>query len=224
MEKIIRVTGKGEISLAPDTIEVGLVVSATEKKYVKSLSEVNDKVHAIKEAVKKAGVEDKEILTNNFSVYPRTKSVKKLSGYENELVGYETVHNLSISFAYDTDMLGKVIDALSETVADPRLTIGFKRKNIDGVKEQLLKEAIENAKADAEVLAMASGVKLDGVLCINHSFQEVFIHSPRNYDMAMAEYDGICRSKQASVGSSLSSINVGDVNFQATVTVDYKID
>lgn len=223
MEKIIRVTGRGEFSLAPDTIEVGLVMRALNKNYEKSLSEVNEKVEAVKQAVIKAGVEEKNILTNNFSVYPRTRSVKKLSGYEEEFAGFETTHNLIISFDYDTIMLGNIIDSLSNAIAEPRLSIGFKRKNTDGIKEQLLKDAVSNAKCDAESLAMAAGVKLGEVLCINHSFQEVYINSPRNYDMAMEELD-FAHAKKASIGSSLSNINVGDIKYQATATIDYKID
>lgn len=222
MEKIIRVTGEGKVAVAPDTIRVSLQVSALDKKYSTSLAEANKKVEKIKQAVLSVGIDEKNIITSNFSVYPRTKSERKLSGnYEEVFLGYETQHNISVSFNYDTQLLGKVIDAISSSVAEPRLSIGFIVKNQEGIKEKLIESAVKNAKADAEVLASAAGVKLGDVLCINHSFSEVHIRPPRQFEMrAKACMDSVCEN---SVSSSLSSINVENIDFEATVTIDYEI-
>lgn len=221
MEKIIRVTGQGKVSVAPDTIEIGFRIIAVEKDYRLSLKKVNDKVEALKEAVTALGIDSKNVLTQGFSVNQKTKSTKTLKGdYKDEVVGYETYHSIKVSFGYDTELLGKVIESISSTVAEPQISIGFTVKNQEGIKARCLDDAVKNAKEDAEALAKAAGVKLGELLSINHSFGEVRISRPARYEMCKtsAVYD-----EERSIGSSLSGMNVEDLNFGANVTAEWEI-
>lgn len=50
MEKTIRVTGYGEVCVAPDTIKVNFEISEVHKDYATSLKNANDKVEELKKS------------------------------------------------------------------------------------------------------------------------------------------------------------------------------
>lgn len=217
MEKIIRVTGEGEKGVKPDTIEVALNLNGLNKDYSKSLSLVDEKVIALKDALKSIGIKD--VKTQNFSVRQKVKRIyTRDNNYKDEFEGFETNHNLKVSFDYDTKKLGEVVNSISATIVEPRLNISFVAKNVEGVKVELLKDAVEKAKVDAQVLADAAGVKLGSIVTINHSFSEVRYDYPQNSEfMAKA-----CRYG-SSVGSSLDSIEVENIKLSANVTIEWEI-
>lgn len=220
MEKIIRVTGEGKVNVKPDTIEVGLLLEALDKKYEKSLKMVDDKVMVLRSEMKKLGIED--VKTQGFSIRPRTNRIYKNNNkYENVFEGYETTHDIKISFPFDTQKLGDVVGAIAENILEPRLEINFTAKNVEQAKKNALKEGVQRAREDAEVLAESAGVKLSRILSINHSFGEVRISRPRMQEFMMKEE--ACY-KSASVGSSLSEINVDDIKITANVTIEWEID
>lgn len=213
MEKIIRVTGEGLASVRPDTIEVGLSLSSVNKKYTKSISEVDEMVTAVKSELKKVGVED--VKTTNFSV----RQHYSYDGRKNVPDGFETQHLLKISFDYDTNKLGDVIEKITASLAEPRLTLSFTSKNTDKAKEEALKDAVAHAKRDATALAKAAGVKLGDILLVNHSFGEVHVNYPARAEVlgeAAVSYES------ASVGS-FRELDVNDIQIRANVTMEFAI-
>ncbi len=218
MEKIIRVTGEGKAFVKPDTIEVGLQISGINKVYSKSLEEVDNKVISLKDEMKKIGIEN--VKTSSFSIRPRTKRVyERNNNYNDVFEGYETLHSLKISFDFDTAKLGEVVEKIADSIAQPRLSISFTAKNLDGVKEEALAFAVASAKNDAIALAKASGVELGDIVTINHSFGEVRVYRPREAEL-MADY--ACEGKMRA-GSSLGGISVEDISVEANVTIEWQI-
>ncbi len=221
MDKIIRVTGEGVVSVPPDTICVSLSVRVLDSSYSKSLSEVDKKVTLLKESLKKVGVDEKNIVTQDFRINQRVDRVYQelTKKYKDKFLGYETSHLLEARFDYDTNMLGEVVAAISKADIEPRLNISFEvKKGREALEEKALRAAVENARKDAQVLADASQVKLGDILSINHSFSEVKISRPAPAVMEKMAYE------EASFNSaSLREINVDDIKFDATVTIDWEI-
>ncbi len=216
MDKIIRVTGEGKVSVPPDTIEVGLQLSELDKNYTKSLEKVDKKVNLLKKEMEKIDIKD--VKTQNFSVRPKINRTYGNNIYKDKFEGYETYHSLKISFDYNTSKLGEVVNAISTSLSEPRLTISFTVKKLDGLKEKALKNAVENAKKDAEALALALGVELGEILSINHSFGEVRYSYPNSAEFMAKSCEAECCA-----GSSLSEISVDDIDFSANVTIEWKI-
>lgn len=222
MDKIIRVTGEGVVSVPPDTICVSLSIREIDPSYAKSLAAVDKKVTLLKESLTKVGVDEKNIVTQDFRINQRVDRVYQelTKKYKDKFLGYETSHLLEVSFNYDTNMLGDVVNAISKADIEPRLNISFEvKKGKEEIKENALKKAVENAERNARVLANASGVKLGDILTINHSFSEIRVSRP-----APAMMEKMCYEEAAIESTSLRGINVDDIKFNATVTIDWEIE
>lgn len=222
MERIIRITGEGRVSVAPDTIELSFVVAESDMKEQTALQKADDKVCALKKVFAGLGIGDKNVITKNFSISQKTKSVRNKNGdWEYLFDGYAVNYSMVVSFPYDTKFLGKVLSEVSVCLDKTNIRINFTLKNQEGIKEKLLASAVANAKADAEILAEASGVKLGKILSISHS-----------YNMVRFDYGSRgerCVSKMAKMDCEMASVdsfdnmNVDDLSFEAQVNIDWEI-
>ncbi len=222
MDKIIRVTGEGVVSVPPDTICVSLSIREVEPSYARSLAAVDKKVTLLKESLAKVGIDEKNVVTQDFRITQRVDRVYQdlTKKYKDKFLGYETSHLLEVRFDYDTNMLGEVVNAISKADIEPRLNISFQvKKGEEEIKENALKIAVANAERDAKTLAGAAKVKLGDILSINHSFSEVRVSRPMPAMMEKMSYEGA-----AIESTSLSNINVDDIKFNATVTIDWEIE
>ena len=222
MDKIIRVTGEGVVSVPPDTICVSLSIRELDSSYSKSLEAVDKKVTLLKESLAKVGVDEKNVVTQDFRITQRVDRVYQelTKKYKDKFLGYETSHLLEVRFDYDTNMLGDVVNAISKADIEPRLDISFEvKKGKDEINERALKMAVDNAEKDAKTLAVAAKVKLGDILSINHSFSEVRVSRPAPAMMAKMSYE-----EAAIESTSLRGINVDDIKFNATVTIDWEIE
>lgn len=201
---VIRVTGTGKLSVAPDTIEIGLDVKEQDGKEQKALKRADDRVVAIKQQLKTLGIDDKKIVTKNFSI----------NQYNN---GYTVYYTIGVYIDYDTKLLGQVLSCLSEGLSHTNMSINFMLKNQEGIKEKVITLAVNNAKEDAEILASASGVKLGNVLSISHSFHTIRINN--NYST-----ETFCSKASACAPvESFDDMNVGDISFEAHVNLEWEI-
>ncbi len=222
MDKIIRVTGEGVVSVPPDTICVSLSIRELDPSYAKSLAAVDEKVMLLKKCLAKVGVDEKNIVTQDFRISQRIDRVYQelTKKYKDKFLGFETTHLLEVRFDYDTKMLGEVVNQISKADIEPRLNISFEvKKGEDEIKGKALKMAVEKAERDAKVLSEAARVKLGDILSINHSFSEVRVSRP-----APAMMEKMCYEEAAIGSASLGSINVDDIKFNATVTIDWEIE
>lgn len=218
MERIIRVTGEGKVGVKPDTIELSFSVNEKDFNESVAMQKADDRIVKIKEAVKELGIEDNNVLTNNFSIRQVTKSVRDANGnYEYVFDGYNVNYSIKVSFAFDTALLGKALSKVSGVLENTNISINFTVKNDAGIKAKLLESAVENAKADAQILAKASRVNLGPILAINHSYNTIEINSHTRGEYAKAScFD--CAEM-----SSFDDMNVGDIEFEATVNIDWAI-
>lgn len=179
-----------------------------------SLKKVNDQVEELKKALHSLNIDKNNIVTKGFYVRQEYKSLRNIGEIANEFVGYKTSHIIELNIAYDTPLLGKVIDKISNTIVVPRISIAFCVKNQDNIKNQCLDLAVKEATSCAKVLAKAAEVELGELLSINHSFSEVYVNQR---EMSRAELP------RGFIGSSFKDMNVKDLSFKANVTAEWKI-
>ncbi len=222
MERVIRITGEGRVSVAPDTIELSFVVAENDMNEQTALQKADKKICELKEIFAKLGIDEKRVITKNFSINQKTKSVRNKNGdWEYLFDGYAVNYSMTVSFDYNTKFLGEVLTAVSASLDKTNIRINFTLTNQEGIKERLLASAVANAKADAEILAEASGVKLGKILSISHSYNMVrFDYGSRGERCVskMAERD----CAMASV-DSFDNMNVDDLSFEANVNIDWEI-
>ena len=184
MPRTLTVKGTGSVKIPPDMTVVSMTLRSLDKDYEKSMNKSAEQLSALKKALTTVGFKDEDLKTSNYNVCTEHESVRDEYGnYKSVFAGYACIQSLVLEFDFDTVRLGKVISAISSSVADPEMNISFTVRDKNAVSEALLRSATENARAKAEVLADASGVKLHALLSIDYNWGNINVVSNTGFMM-----------------------------------------
>ena len=178
MKKIIRVTGKGQISVPPDRIRLLFELEECKDTYREAIKASKESVDELRKIFEKLGFDVKELNTTNFEINSvfETEKVKK-DEYKQVFKGYKYSHVLKIEFDLDHDLLGKILDNVSRCECHPEFDISYTIKDKEAVKNKLLEKAVKDSRVKAEVLAKAAEMNLDELVSIDYSWGEIELTS-----------------------------------------------
>ena len=221
MERVIRVTGRGKISVKPDTIRLRIDASKVCKEYSDAVKESAGDTKVLRETMEKAGLDPTELKTVNFNIDSEYESYRdKHNDYQRRFAGYRYRHNLYIQFPNDNEKLGRVLYELANCSMGVEFSIRHTVKDIEAVKNELLGKAIEDSKIKAEVLSKSAGVSLGEIKTIDYSWGEMEIYSQPMGDITLLESLSYLQSASDSYGID---IEADDIDVEDTVTVVWGI-
>ncbi|MCC3399637.1 DUF541 domain-containing protein [Clostridiales bacterium AHG0011] len=175
---MIRVTGKGQISVPPDRIRLLFELEECKDTYREAIKASKESVDELRKIFEKLGFDVKELKTTNFEINSvfETEKVKK-DEYKQVFKGYKYSHVLKIEFDLDHDLLGKILDNVSRCECHPEFDISYTIKDKEAVKNKLLEKAVKDSRVKAEVLAKAAEMNLDELVSIDYSWGEIELTS-----------------------------------------------
>ena len=186
----IVVKGTGKVSASPDLLVIDLNHEVVEPEYDKAMLVATEHLDALRAAVVSAGHDKKSLKTTQFNVNTKYESYRdKSNNYKQKFVGYCCTHGLRLEFDLDMKRLGVTLGAIADCPARPRFSIKFSVKDPTAVSEQLLENAVENAKRKAEVLAKSAGVKLGAIKRIDYNWSEHHLYSQTDFCLAESAAD-----------------------------------
>jgi uncharacterized protein len=164
--RTVAVTGTGQVFLVPDVAYVYIGVHSQSENVTQALSQNNEQAQAVSDALKKLGVEAKDIQTTSFNIYPQQQyeqGTGKVTGtiYMIDNTVYVTVRDLK--------KLGEMLDAVVRSGANSINGINFDVVDKESALSEARGLAINNARKQAEELAKASGVGLGDIQMITTS-------------------------------------------------------
>ncbi|KKQ76033.1 MAG: hypothetical protein US98_C0053G0011 [Parcubacteria group bacterium GW2011_GWC1_38_6] len=172
-QNTITVEGTGKIYAKPDLAVTSFSVQIEQKTVAGAMDENAKKMNAIIEAIKKTGINEKDIKTTNFYVYPRYEwrgsGVVCLAfpcpspDQTRVLVGYEVTQTLEVKIR-DMAKIGDTIKIATDLGANQINDVSFTIDNVDELKNQARAEAIKQAREKAKDLASQLNVRLIGVV------------------------------------------------------------
>ncbi len=206
----VTVTGTGEIQVKPDEaqISVGVVTNATT-----ALQSAQDNArfsNDVQEAAKLAGIMPDDMQTLNYSVNPQYSYPPAGSNQPPKITGYQVANTVRIT-ERNIGMLSTVLDGVTKAGSNTINSIDFTIQHVSGLEDKVLRMAAQRARAKAEIIAAASGMKLG----IPISIQEGEIYHPSPMPMMM-----MARS-DAKMMSAAPPISGGKQTVRATVTAVY---
>ena len=217
MERQIRVTGKGKISVAPDLIRLNITAEGIYKTYEETLKKSAAETEILRKVFEKAGLNPKDLKTTNFNIDSEYKTwYDKNDNYKRKFIGYKFEHNTYIEFQNDNKLLGRTLYELSVCGLEVEFSIHHTVKDIEKVKNKLLTKAVEDSKIKAEVLSKAAGVRLGEIVSINYSWGELKIESEPVSLRANKRISYDCCSLDV-------DIEADDIDVTDTVTVVWEI-
>jgi uncharacterized protein YggE len=160
--RTISVNGSGIITLEPDIAYVSIGVRSEGENADETVISNNTDSQNLYDALTRAGIEEDDVQTANFSIMPRQNY-----GPEGEVEGITYVVNNTVSVTVrDLDSIGAVLDAAVQAGANSISGIRFDVEDREAAQQQAMVAAVENARARADVLAGAVNVQLGAVLSI----------------------------------------------------------
>lgn len=161
----ISVTGEGEIVSIPDVATFSFSVSADAKVVSDAQAEVTEKMDAILLGLEALGVEDKDIKTTDYSIWPKYTYQSTICsptycppGRQVE-DGYTVSHSILVKIR-KTEDAGKALALAGDKGATNLSGITFAIDDPDKLLDEARALAIEDARAKAKVLSKELGVRL----------------------------------------------------------------
>ena len=159
------INATGEVTRVPDLATVSAGVISRGATATAALQEAADRMQRVLAALKRAGVEDRDIQTSNVNLNPE---YRYLENQAPQLVGYTASNSVSVRFR-DIRKSGRILDALvaegANQINGPSLSVEHPEPALD---EARLK-AIANARARADLYARALGMRVVRIVSINES-------------------------------------------------------
>ena len=163
-ETKISVTGTGETQVSADTAVISLGVSARDKDVLKAQQKVNESIAAIRQVLIDNGVPEENINTDYMNIY----AIYDYDGDMEQVKAYNANSTLAVKVT-DLETVGKLIDECFAAGANTLNGITFSASDTAEARALSLTEAVADARAKAEVLAAASGLKITGIEVISEA-------------------------------------------------------
>ena len=218
MERNIRVSGKGKLSVRPDTICLAIEAEGVFPDYEKTIKESADQTKVLRKSLEKSGLSGKELKTKHFSIQSEYESYRdKNDDYKRRFVGYKFEHHTEIKFPNDNEQLGRTLYELSHCPVEVEFSICYTVSNPEDVRNELLRKAVKDSRVKAEILAESAGVNLGEIKRIDYSWGELQIVS-RPIDKFMAEPMLLEPRASYDIDIEANNIDVDD-----TVTIEWEL-
>jgi uncharacterized protein len=161
-QRTISVTGTGSVEAAPDMATLMIGVTTQAETAAEALAANTEATNAVIARLTASGVAARDMQTSNLSINPNW------TGYDSStptIAGYVASNMLTVRVrALDTT--GTVLDAAVTDGANTLNGLTFGLADPEPAYNEARKEAVADARAKAELLATAAGVKLGPVLSI----------------------------------------------------------
>ncbi len=214
----ITVQGTGKATVIPDLARITFSVTEAGATVDAAQTAATTKTDAALAAIKKEGIDDKDVKTVNYSVSPQYDYTQNCSPNgicqtrAPKIIGYEVSQSVEVKVR-DTSKAGTVLQDLGTVGVQNVSGPNFGMDDPDGAATAARADAIKDAQEKAKVLAEQLGVRLGKVI----SYSEGGYYPEAGYGGDM----GTMSVKAASVAPTLP---VGENTQTQTVMVTYEIN
>ena len=206
--RTLNVNGLGTSYLTPDIAYIYIGVHSEGATASEVVAANKAQTNAVLEALKKAGVADKDLRTTNFSIWPSQQYSPdgKVTGtiYMVDNTVYVTVRNL--------DGLGALLDDTIAAGANSINSIQFDVADKSAAVKEARAKAVEDAKTQAQELADAAGLKLGEI-------QNISFYDNSPYPVA----DGKGGGGGTMAANTAVAIQPGQLTISVSVSITYDI-
>lgn len=208
----ITVSGNGEALVPADTAIISLGVSAVNADVLKAQATVNEAIDSIRSALLEDGIPKEDINTGYINIY----AMYDYQNDQEELTSYNANSTLAIRTT-EMERVGEIIDIAFGAGANTLNGISFSAKDTEEAEKEALKQAVEDAKGKAEILAEASGLRITGIESINEGGTYSFDRGVEN-NFAMKEME------TAAADVAGTYVQSAKLTVTANITITYSTD
>ena len=209
----IWVTGKGEVTVAPDLAILSAGVEARAITVEEARTEAAQAMDRMVQALNARGIQSGDIQTRFFNISPEYKwnDLKK----QQELVGYRVSNQVSVKIR-DIGSVGIIIDELAAAGGDLVRIQGvrFTVEDTEALEIQAREKAVQALMAKAQQYADLTGVQLGKLVFLS----ETSGFTPRGFDNQRAFAEAAPAAAQATTTISGGELKV-TITIQGVFTI-----
>jgi uncharacterized protein YggE len=172
----------------PDKVTLSLSVETTNTTANTALNANSEAMNKALNALKVAGVPENETSTSFFSISPNYNLTNQQEGQDQyfpppienrDIISYTVTNSITVD-SYNLLNVSQWIDTAVQAGVNDVSSIYFNLSDerSEAIKNDLLKQAVTNAKSKADIAATALGLNVIGVKSINIESVGVFPPSP----------------------------------------------
>jgi uncharacterized protein len=163
----LAVTGEGQAFRAPDLALVQLTVMRQGETAQKALADNSAAMSAVQDALPEFGLEARDVQTSGFTIAPQYRYDTASDGTQSPptLVGYEVRNTITLRVRA-VDRLGEILDRAVSLGVNDGGSIEFVAEDPSALQNEARRTAVERARASAEAMAGAAGLRLGALLSI----------------------------------------------------------
>lgn len=205
----VSVSGNGEITVVPDRASLSLGVEMRARELQSARDEVSKVVGDFLSLAKKLGIDKKFLNTSQLTIRPEYDWIAATR--KRKLTGYYVARQISVELE-DLEKLGALLESATDLGINQVSGPFFTSSRQEELKRVALKRAAEDARRNADVLAMTLGATLGPI----RSIQAQDVSFPRplvQARMAMA----------ADAGMAEESYEPGEIKLNAQVNAVFDL-
>jgi uncharacterized protein len=182
------VIGNAQTMVNPDKVTLSLSVETTNTTANTALNANSEAMNKALNALKVAGVPENETSTSFFSISPNYNLTNQQEGQDQyfpppiesrDIISYTVTNSITVD-SYNLLNISQWIDTAVQAGVNDVSSIYFSLSDerSESIKNDLLKQAVTNAKSKADIAATALGLNVIGVKSINIESVSGFPPSP----------------------------------------------
>ena len=199
---------------------ITVTLSGIYPEYADTLRHSSEDTEQLRDTLTPFGFQKADLKTLRFDVDTECESYRERDIWKQKFIGYKYEHVLKVEFESNNELLGKLLYVLAHCPLHPEFRISYFVRNPEATKNELLGNAVSDAKEKADVLTKAAGIKLMDIQSIDYSWGEINLeYRPMAKGLLMEE--AICAPSDAS--SYDMNIEPDDIEVSDTVTVIWEL-
>jgi len=203
---LLTVNAEGSSEGQPDMATISLGVTTEGQTAAAALAENARRAQALIQALRRAGVAERDIQTSNVSVYPQQVYGE---GQPPRITGYQANNTVNAKVRR-IENTGRVIDAAVGAGGNTVNGVSFSYQDPDAQMNAARRDAITNARARAALYASALGMSVHRVVAVSEGGG----FRPPIVPMAM---------ERMAASDASTPISPGEIETQVSVSVTFEL-
>lgn len=211
-QRLVSVSGTGEVKAQPDMAYVTIGVEARKPTLEAARGEVNAAVERLLTLTRELKIDPKHIDSTRLQVQPDYRWDEKTQ--QQVLLGYVVNRQLDVEL-HDLDRLGSLLERAVSAGANQVGGARLDSSRRDDLEREALTKAVQDARLNADTLARAAGVKLGPVQSLSASNGS----SP----MPMYAERAMVAAAPPMADAAEKSYQSAEMNFRANVSAQFEL-
>ncbi|HEX6589672.1 MAG TPA: SIMPL domain-containing protein [Longimicrobiales bacterium] len=212
----IVVSSMGTASRAPEQAVINLAIETAARTAQEAAEQNAETMDRIVAALRRLDIPEDRVRTTAYNMYPEYRHYDgrdpEMARRQPEIIGYRVMNQVMVTVD-GAARAGAVIDAALGAGANRVDGLGFQLRDTEAVRAEALREAMQKARAEAQLLAEAAGLTLGPPIEISTSYG--YMPPPPPMPMMMA------RDMVGVAAAAPTPVQPGQVEIMANVNVVY---